>query len=241
MADSSTSKNSIKLNLEKEFSTLENPGNRINVSIILSENNQLMPKCLGPYFGGTGDLSAVLTLLKNAEGSSAAIYSLSIDTSYKTTEIPDIDNQSFEPHYYNMNNNGLVKYENVSDKTTKYILIIGELEKYIDPAAPDPDPAPAPAAADAPAAPAAADKKISLKIKKIIFIVDYDPSSSSVQENITITREDLIIEEFLNLYYIDYFSFDNDKFTQKYTQFINPPALKPGGSTLVKKKKKKAK
>lgn len=97
----------------------------------------------------------------------------------------------------------------------------------------------APAAADAPAAPAAADKKISLKIKKIIFIVDYDPSSSSVQENITITREDLIIEEFLNLYYINYFSFDNDKFTQKYTQFIKPPALQSGGSTLVKKKRKK--
>ena len=218
MADSSTSKNSIKLKLEKEFSTLQNPGNRINVSIIFSENNQLMPECLEPYFGGTGDLSAVLTLLKNADGSSAAIYSLSIDTSYKTTTIPDIDNQSFEHHYYNMKNNGLVKYENVSDKTTKYILIIGKL---IKPDAADPD------AADP-------DEKSSLEIKKIIFIFD----SSSSPQNLVIANVDLSKEEFLNLYYIDYFSFDDGKFTEKYTQFINPPALKPGGSTLVKKKKK---
>jgi hypothetical protein len=111
-------------------------------------------------------------------------------------------------------------------------LIIGEFEKYIDPAAPA---APAADAAPAPAAPAPANKKFSLKIKKIIFIVD---DSLSVQENIA--KDDLSKEEFLNLYYIDYFSFDNDKFTQKYTQFKTPSVF-PGGSTLVKKKKKKAK
>ena len=224
MADSSTSisNKSIKFTLKKNLST---PGSRYSLSIISSENNQLMPTYLEQYFGRTGDLNAVLTLLKNEDGSSAAIYSLSIDTSNNTIIIPKYtDEPSFKQYYYNMRNTLLVNYKNVSNKTTKYILIIGELEKYIDPAAP----------ADAADPNAAPDEKSSLEIKKIIFIFD----SSSSPQNLVIANVDLSKEEFLNLYYIDYFSFDDGKFTEKYTQFINPPALKPGGSTLVKKKKK---
>lgn len=222
MADSSTSisNKSIKFTLKKNLST---PGSRYSLSIIFSENNLLMPECLKPYFGGTGDLSAVLTLLKNEDDSSAAIYSLSIDTSNNTIIIPKYtDEPSFKQYYYNMHNKLLVQYDDsLNSIKTENILIIGNL---IKPGAADPD------AADP-------NEKSSLEIKKIIFIFD----SSSSPQNLVIANVDLSKEEFLNLYYIDYFSFDDGKFTEKYTQFIKPPALQAGGSTLVKKKKKKAK
>ena len=224
MADSSTSisNKSIKFTLKKNLST---PGSRYSLSIISSENNQLMPECLEPYFGGTGDLSAVLTLLKNEDGSSAAIYSLSIDTSNNTITIPKYtDEPSFKQYYYNMHNKLLVQYDDsLNSIKTENILIIGKL---IKPGAP----------ADAPDD-ASPDEKYSLEIKKIIFIFD----NNALHQQFTISAEDdLSKEEFLNLYYIDYFSFDNAKFTEKYTKFIKPPTVPPakGGSTLVKKKKK---
>ena len=84
------------------------------------------------------------------------------------------------------------------------------------------------------------NKKLS--IEKVFYILNNAPDtlkSTKIDEKV------LTKEEFLNLYYINYFSFDNTKFTELYEEiFINdatktsPPGIGAGGgSKLVKKKK----
>jgi hypothetical protein len=96
-----------------------------------------------------------------------------------------------------------------------------------------------------------ADTNQRLTIEKVFYILNTAPDTlqpTKIEEKV------LTKEEFLNLYYINYFSFDNTKFTALYENiFINdasktsPPVpvpgaaafAAPGGSKLVKKKKKK--
>ena len=73
------------------------------------------------------------------------------------------------------------------------------------------------------------NKKLS--IEKVFYILNTAPDKI---EHKILTKDVLTIEVFLNLYYINYFSFDNTKFTELYEEIFKSAG---GGSKLVKKKK----
>jgi len=82
----------------------------------------------------------------------------------------------------------------------------------------------------------------NLNIEKMFYILNKNPSGGDITIINKDKGKDLSIEEFLNLYYINYFSFDNTKFTELYNSLKNDGSgteSAGGGSKLVKKKKAK--
>jgi hypothetical protein len=67
---------------------------------------------------------------------------------------------------------------------------------------------------------------------KSIFVTNIQTTTSQSSKNV---KESLNIQEFLNLRYIDYFSFDNVKFNELYN---NLPKMAGGNSKKIKNKSK---
>jgi len=193
---------------------------------------------------------AVLTLLKidesktdksKTEDYSKFYYSLSIKLDKNIALKGKEDDIYIMPD--EKNKSGLLITYNKGDKIdVDYILITG----YINPdvsalISPMPDPA-TPAPASKLAQMALGTNVKNLKIDKMFYILNKNPSGGDIPIINKDKGKDLSIEEFLNLYYINYFSFDNTKFTELYNSLINygsgTGAVASGGSKLVKKKKK---
>jgi len=195
---------------------------------------------------------AVLTLLKidesktdksKTEDYSKFYYSLSIKLDKKN----NIALNGKEDDIYIMpdekNKSGLlIKYDKDDEIDVDYILITGYIEPYVsaltaampDPATPDP--------ASNLSKLASGTNVKNLKIDKMFYILNKNPSGGDITIINKDKGKDLSIEEFLNLYYINYFSFDNTKFTELYNSLKNDGSgteSAGGGSKIVKKKKAK--
>ena len=198
---------------------------------------------------------AVLTLLKideskideskidesKTEDYSKFYYSLSI----KLDKNKNIALNGKEDDIYIMpdekNKSGLLITYNKDNKIdVDYILITGYIEPYVSAltaAMPDADKQPISNLAKLASEP----NVKNLKIDKMFYILNKNPSGGDITIINKGKGKDLSIEEFLNLYYINYFSFDNTKFTELYNSLINDGSgteSASGGSKLVKKKKK---
>ena len=189
---------------------------------------------------------AVLTLLKidesKTEDYSKFYYSLSI----KLDKNNNIALNGKEDDIYIMpdekNKSGLLIKYNKDDKIdVDYILITGYIEPYVSALiSPMPDPA-TPAPASKLVEMALGTNVKNLNIEKMFYILNKKPSDGDIPIINKDKGKDLSIEEFLNLYYINYFSFDNTKFTELYNSLIiasSGTESAGGGSKLVKKKKK---
>ena len=139
----------------------------------------------------------------------------------------------------------LIKYNKDDKIDVDYILITGYIEPYVSAltaATPDADIPPMSNLSKLASEP----NVKNLKIDKMFYILNKNPSGGDITIINKDKGKDLSIEEFLNLYYINYFSFDNTKFTELYNSLKNdssspdpnPGAGAGGGSKLVKKKKK---
>lgn len=232
--------------------TLANPGYRRKASIIKVESKEIS-RLKGLIKPST---DVVLTYLKNNTTTAPAsvsasvsqlqqapaatdnnLYSLSIkffSQEQKTLKKDDMMNGNEHIYIMPQNDDDKGKFVSISDEqeySLKYILITGKLRSGIGESG---DPG--------------ANKKLS--IEKVFYILNKAPDNI---EHKILTKQVLTKEEFLNLYYINYFSFDNTKFTELYENiFINdatktsPPVSDPskpggvpgGGSKLVKKKAK---
>ena len=199
---------------------------------------------------------AVLTLLKideskidepktdesKTEDYSKFYYSLSI----KLDKKKNIALKGKEDDIYIMpdekNKSGLLIKYNKDDKIdVDYILITGYIKPYVSALiSPMPDPA-TPAPASKLTEMALGTNVKNLNIEKMFYILNKKPSDGDIPIINKDKGKDLSIEEFLNLYYINYFSFDNTKFTELYNSLIiasSGTESAGGGSKLVKKKKK---
>ena len=232
--------------------TMTKPGNRRKASIIIVESTKISRlKGLIPT-----STDVVFTYLKNNDAPAPTtapiqppqvqqapattdnnLYSLSIKFFSQEEITVKKGEMKGNEHIYIMpqNDDDKGKFVSISDEqenqySLKYILITGKLINGIgefgDPGA---------------------NKQLS--IDKVFYILNTAPDTlqpTKIEEKV------LTKEEFLNLYYINYFSFDNTKFTALYENiFINdatktsPPVSDPskpggvpgGGSKLVKKKK----
>ena len=157
--------------------------------------------------------SIVLTLLKDDGGDKK--FSLSI----KLNRDAIINTSSLDKSTYGEN---IYIYKNIEDSITKlynvvtgdvkytHILIIGT---------------------------ATADNKTSFTFtaSKSIFVINATESQHVLQDSGGTFNESLTIEEFLNLRYIDYFSFDNEKFNELYKGILQGGG---GISTKIKNKSK---
>jgi hypothetical protein len=193
--------------MKEEFPTEE--GKRCKLDIAITENSLNLNDKVD---------SVVLTLLKKDDANTSnTIYSLSI----KLKKGFEIEKNSVTENIYgnekfiyttdttDKTTNNISKLYDLQDKNTDitHILIIGNSYNVIDSA------------------------------------FDFTPSKSIFVTNIPITsaqsmkcfKESLKIQEFLNLLYIDYFSFDNVKFNELYN---NNPAIAGGNSKKNKKIKK---
>lgn len=232
------------------LATLANPGNRRKASIIIVESTKISRlKDLIPT-----STDVVFTCLKNNNVSAPASVSASTDTSQIQQAPVTTDNNLYSlsikffsqeqitvekdevmngnEHIYIMpqNDDDKGKFVSISDEQKyplKYILITGKLTNSAGNSG------------------KTADTNQRLTIEKVFYILNTAPDTlqpTKIEEKV------LTKEEFLNLYYINYFSFDNTKFTALYENiFINdasktsPPVPVPGaggGSKLVKKKSK---
>ena len=195
---------------------------------------------------------AVLTLLKIDESKtdepktdepSKFYYSLSI----KLDKKKNIALKGKEDDIYIMpdekNKSGLlIKYDKVDEIDVDYILITGYIKPYVSALiSPMPDPA-TPAPASKLVEMALGTNVKNLNIEKMFYILNKKPSDGDIPIINKDKGKDLSIEEFLNLYYINYFSFDNTKFTELYNSLKNDGSgteSAGGGSKIVKKKKAK--
>ena len=200
---------------------------------------------------------AVLTLLKTDEPKtdepktkdySKFYYSLSI----KLDENKNIALKGKEDDIYIMPDEKdkpglLIKYNKDDKIDVDYILITGYIEPYVSALiSPMSDPTEPPPASKLVQMALGTNVK-NLKIDKMFYILNKNPSGGDITIINKDKGKDLSIEEFLNLYYINYFSFDNTKFTELYNSLKNdgsgtvpnPGAVASGGSKLVKKKKAK--
>ena len=236
--------------------TPANPGYRRKASIIIVESKEISRlKGLIPT-----STDAVLTCLKNNNVSAPASVSASASASTDTSQIQQppatTDNNLYSlsikffsqeeitvkkgemkgnEHIYIMPQNDADKgkFVSISDEqekpySLKYILITGKLINGLGESG------------------QTADTNKNLSIDKVFYILNKAPDKI---EHKILTNDVLTKEEFLNLYYINYFSFDNTKFTELYNSLINdgsspdpgagagPNLGAGGGSKLVKKKK----
>ena len=136
----------------------------------------------------------------------------------------------------------LIKYDKVDEIDVDYILITGYIKPYVSALiSPMPDPA-TPAPASKLVEMALGTNVKNLNIEKMFYILNKKPSDGDIPIINKDKGKDLSIEEFLNLYYINYFSFDNTKFTELYNSLKNDGSgteSAGGGSKIVKKKKAK--
>ena len=224
---------------EKRGSRMKVLINKINLYDNSDENRDIMS-----MFDKT---DAVLTLLKidesKTEDYSKFYYSLSI----KLDKKKNIALKGKEDDIYIMpdekNKSGLlIKYDKVDEIDVDYILITGYIKPYVSALiSPMPDPA-TPAPASKLAEMALGTNVKNLNIEKMFYILNKNPSDENITKINKDKGKDLSIEEFLNLYYINYFSFDNTKFTELYNSLKNDGSgteSAGGGSKLVKKKKAK--
>ena len=227
--------------------TPANPGYRRKASIIIVESKEIS-RLKGLIKPST---DVVLTYLKNNTTTAPAavsapvsqlqqapattdnnLYSLSIKFFSQEEITVKKGEMKGNEHIYIMpqNDDDKGKFVSISDEqenqySLKYILITGKLINSFGKSG---DPA--------------ANKNLS--IDKVFYILNKAPDKI---EHKILTNDVLTKEEFLNLYYINYFSFDNTKFTELYNSLINdssgtganpvPGAVSNGGSKLVKKKK----
>jgi len=190
-------------------------GARCKLDIAISNNLNLTDKVD----------SAVLTLLKKDEADTSTtsstssisntIYSLSIKLKEDTT----IAKQLFPENIYGKdkfiyttdttadNINKLYDFQNTISGVT-HILIISSTVKQDN------------------------SDEFAFTANKSIFVTNIQMTTSQSSKNV---KESLNIQEFLNLRYIDYFSFDNVKFNELYNNLLK---IAGGNSKKIKNKSK---
>jgi hypothetical protein len=254
------SDNKIKVNIIDDKIFPNENGKRTNVNITSKNINDFQNIEDNKLDNNKG----VLTCLNNTNN----IYSLSIRIVNDFTITNNISEKEFIyiiPSTENEKGLFIKNTENIENAEVKYILIIGKLKQELS--ALSATMSSSDNSQEAPKSALVAIKSnvntITLDITKVFYILNNKPGVVALDNEEKSKIDNISEYEFLNLYYINYFSFDADSFNGLYNSLkesdkyksvvpilesavpdpvsarVAGPASANGGSKLVKKKKKK--